>query len=407
MPKISNKKNKQKMIRDLDMYIAKFLEYLDSLHFSKSVIQKYNSHLHKYQCFCVQNNINDFLSNDTFSNFFKSIRNFSTYSFRFSFKVLNKFKDFCLLESFKIAYISNYECLKSIDLGRCLSSFNSFLIQSQIRTSSRNAQYNIVKRFLIYLEKLHILSLENLSSNTVYEYVNSSNFANATKCNYAKVLKKFFDFTFENNLTAFSGKLLFSRIKCNHNERILSFYTSQEISKLISFIDTNSKIGKRNYAMLLLAAILGFRASDIINLKLNDINWNNKIISIKQQKTGKDLIQPFPDEVFFALLDYIKNARPIADCSDIFVTSVVPFRKLSPSALSAITTKYFKLANIDISKRKHGIHSFRHSFSNNMLANNVSLQDISASLGHSYLSTTTMYTNIDINTLKLLSLEVN
>ena len=76
------------------------------------------------------------------------------------------------------------------------------------------------------------------------------------------------DFTFENNLTAFSGKLLFSRIKCNPNERILSFYTSQEISKLISFIDTNSKIGKRNYAMLLLAAVLGFRASDIVNLKL-------------------------------------------------------------------------------------------------------------------------------------------
>ena len=159
--------------------------------------------------------------------------------------------------------------------------------------------------------------------------------------------------------------------------------------------------------MLLLAAVLGFRASDIVNLKFNDINWNNKVISIKQQKTGKDLIQPFPDEVFFALLDYLKNARPIAKCSNIFVTSVVPFRELSPSALSVITTKYFKLANIDISKRKHGIHSFRHSFSNNMLANNISLQDISASLGHSYLSTTTMYTNIDINTLKLLSLEVN
>ena len=407
MPKISNKKNKQKLLHDFDTYLEKFLEHLESLHFSKSVIQKYNSHLRKYQYFCIQNNINDFLSKNSFFNFFKSIRNFSTYSFQFSFKVLNKFKDFCLFGSFKIAYISNYECLKSTDFERCLSSFNSFLIQSQIRTSSRNVQYNIVKRFLIYLEKLQILSLENLSFNTVYEYINSSNFSHATKCNYAKVLKKFFDFTFENNLTAFSGKLLFPKIKCNPNERILSFYTSQEISKLISFIDTNSKIGKRNYAMLLLAAVLGFRASDIVNLKFNDINWNNKVISIKQQKTGKDLIQPFPDEVFFALLDYLKNARPIAKCSNIFVTSVVPFRKLSPSALSVITTKYFKLANIDISKRKHGIHSFRHSFSNNMLANNISLQDISASLGHSYLSTTTMYTNIDINTLKLLSLEVN
>ena len=170
MPKISNEQNKQKLIHDLDRSITKFLEHLEFLHFSRSVIQKYNSHLRKYQDFCIQNNINDFLSKNAFSNFFKSIRNFSTYSFQFSFKVLNKFRDFCLFGSFKVAYISNYECLKSTDFGRCLSSFKSFLIQSQIRTSTRNAQYNIVKRFLIYLEKLQILSLENLSFNTVYKY---------------------------------------------------------------------------------------------------------------------------------------------------------------------------------------------------------------------------------------------
>ena len=95
MPKISNKKNKQKLLHDFDTYLEKFLEHLESLHFSKSVIQKYNSHLRKYQYFCIQNNINDFLSKNSFFNFFKSIRNFSTYSFQFSFKVLNKFKDFC------------------------------------------------------------------------------------------------------------------------------------------------------------------------------------------------------------------------------------------------------------------------------------------------------------------------
>ena len=406
MPKISNKTYKQKMISDLDMYIVKFLEHLESLHFSRSVIQKYNSHLRKYQYFCIQNNISDFFSTDTFSKFFESICNFSTYSFKFSSKVLTKFKDFNLLGFFKIVYASNCECLKSTAFKQCLSSFNSFLIQSQITTSTTNAQYNIVKRFLIYLEKYQILSLDNLSFNIVYEYVNSSNFAHATKCNYAKVLKKFLNFTFQNNITSFSGKDIFPRIRVNYRNRILSFYSIEEISQLLASVNTDTPIGKRDYLIILLASTLGLRSGDISNLTLKNIDLEKKFIKIIQHKTKKELIQPFSEEVLLALLDYLKNSKPKCNSNKILITTVPPFRPLTTSAIHKIITKYFKIANINISNRKHGAHSLRHSLANNMLINNVSLQDISASLGHEYLSTSVMYTNIDLKHLKLISLEV-
>ena len=90
MPKISNEQNKQKLIHDLDRSITKFLEHLESLHFSRSVIQKYNSHLRKYQDFCIQNNINDFLSKNAFSNFFKSI--FSNCIFLYAFFIFSSFR---------------------------------------------------------------------------------------------------------------------------------------------------------------------------------------------------------------------------------------------------------------------------------------------------------------------------
>jgi len=391
---------------EIEQSISKFLKYLEEQQYSKETINKFTPHLEKFKCFCAQNNIINFLDMSTLSLYFKSTKHFSSYSLKLSHNVLYKFRDFTLTSSFKVAYLSKSNSLKSHTFSNSISLFNSFLEQTEIKESTRLSQINIVKNLLFYFEKNKIMSFDNNISSYIYNYINSSSLAHATKCNYAKIIRKFFDFTFSINLTPFSGKQVFPRVHRNESERILSFYSAKEISKVISIIDTNTKNGKRDYIIILLAAVLGIRSSDISNLTIQNINWDMQTLDFIQQKTGQSLVQPFTDEIFYALLDYIKNARPKTNCENLFVTSTVPFRKLHPSTLSNIGHKYFKLANIDISTRKHGIHSLRHSFANNMLHNNVSLQDISASLGHSYISTTTMYTNIDIQTLKLLALEV-
>lgn len=407
MSEISNKKTKNIKGSELEQYINEFIEKLEFEHFSKHVIQKYKSHLFNFKKFCFQHNITDFFSNNTISKYLKAISNSSNYSVKFSKKALNKFKDFSLTGSFKSVYLENSNCLTSVEFNNCLNAFNDFLEISEIQKTTKKLQSNVVSRFLNFLEKNNIFSLNTLSYENIFKYINSLNLAHATKCNYSKILKKFFNFTFQKNVTSFSGNDLFPSIRRNQNERILSFYSIKEVSKLISSIDTSTKIGKRNYAIALVAAVLGFRASDIVNLKLDNVDWNNRIIKINQQKNHKELIQPFSEEVFYALLDYLKNARPVTHYDNIFVRFSAPFSALSPTALSVMISKYFNLANIDISSRKHGIHSLRHSLANNMLHNKVSLQDISASLGHSYISTTTLYTNVDITTLQLLSLEVN
>lgn len=406
MPEISNKKVKIVKGSELEQHISEFIKKLEYDHFSKPVIQRYQSHLCRFKKFCNQNNISDFLDDCTISKYLKSISNSSNYSIKFSKKVLNKFKDFSLTGSFKSIYLEKTDCLASLEFINCLISFNKFLNKSEIKETTEKIQFDVAFRFLIFLEKNNIFSFNSLSHENIFKYINSLNLAHATKCNYSKILKKFFNFTFQENITSFSGNVLFPSIRRNQNERILSFYSVREVSKLISSIDTTTKLGKRNYAIVLLAAVLGFRASDIVNLKFDNIDWNNKIIKISQQKNQRELIQPFSDEVFYALLDYLKNARPATNYDNIFVRFSAPFSALTPASLSNMLSKYFNLANIDVSYRKHGIHSLRHSLANNMLHNKVSLQDISASLGHSYISTTMLYTNIDTTTLKSLSLEV-
>ena len=407
MPKISNIQNKIEERRNFELNISSFLKYLEQQQFSKSVIERHHMYLSRFQDFCIQNNISDFLSNHAISTYLKSINASQLYTIQFSRKTLQRFKDFLLTGSFKIIYLKDKIFPTSTEFNKCLESFSDFLSQSEIKNSTKESQFNRIRLLLIHLEKSNISSFKDLSRQDICNYINSSNVASSTKVLYANTLKKFFNFAFEQNWTSFSGNELFPKIRRNPHERILSFYSIQEVSNLISVIDTSTKIGKRDYSIVLLASVLGFRASDIINLTFDNIDWDKKLIKIFQQKTGKELIQPFPDEIFFAILDYLKNARPKTNSQNIFVSFTTPCFALSRSALSKITTEYFKLANIDISYRKHGIHSLRHSFANNLLHNNISLQNISASLGHSLISTSVMYTNIDINNLKLLSLEVN
>lgn len=79
---------------------------------------------------------------------------------------------------------------------------------------------------------------------------------------------------------------------------------------MLSAIDRNSPIGKRDYAMILLACILGLRIGDIKKLRFQNFNWEVKKLSLIQRKTHKPLILPIPDAVGWAIIDYIKDGRP-------------------------------------------------------------------------------------------------
>ena len=69
-------------------------------------------------------------------------------------------------------------------------------------------------------------------------------------------------------------------------------------------------MGKRNYAMTLLASRLGLRASDIANLRFSQIDWDNNLITLTMQKTHKIIQLPLLAEVGNALIDYLRSGRP-------------------------------------------------------------------------------------------------
>ena len=189
--------------------------------------------------------------------------------------------------------------------------------------------------------------------------------------------------------------------------KIPSVYSREEVERLIDAIDRGNPQGKRDYAMILLAARYGLRASDIIGLRYCNLDWTNNRIVLLQQKTGKKVELPLSEEVGKAIIEYLKFGRPNVDEPYVFITAMAPYCKLTSTGMNITITTYMRQADIGFEERKHGPHALRHSLASNLLSLNEPMPVISEILGHSATESTMCYLRVDFNQLKQCALEVS
>lgn len=175
--------------------------------------------------------------------------------------------------------------------------------------------------------------------------------------------------------------------------KLPQIWTAEEIEKILAAIDTENPVGKRNYAMFLLMARTGMRISDVVSLKLSNIDWKRNCISLTQQKTGNIFGLPLSKEIGMAIVSYLKNGRPQSSSDYVFVRHNAPYDSLDyHNNFNSELRRYMRRAGITIPTEKHtGVHTFRHSFATNMLKEETPLQDISQILGHSDINVTETY----------------
>lgn len=258
-----------------------------------------------------------------------------------------------------------------------------------------------------YLGDLGVTSFQDCCPKNVTGFLDSlSELSSSTKSGKLFILRHFFNYLYDEKCIIFSGTELFPVIVSNKRERILSFYSEAEIKKLISYVSNYTAKGKRDLLIVLLAAELGIRSGDICRLKISDIHWERNTIEFIQFKTNVFNQLPLLENIKFALIDYLKNARPTCESDLLFVGIKNNYQMIGASQMHSVVSKYFTLAGIDISKRKHGPHALRHSLASNLLMNNTPMHVIKDVLGHTNLNTTRVYLNIDFNTLLNFALEV-
>ncbi len=183
-------------------------------------------------------------------------------------------------------------------------------------------------------------------------------------------------------------------------------YSEEEILRFERAINRTSDVGKRNYAMLLLATRLGMRSGDIAKLSLDELDFEYEAICLIQQKNGEMLHLPMLLEVRKSLTDYINNARPKVASNTVFLRHNAPYQGITTSVLRFETSKYFGLASIDISGKKHGPHTFRSSLASSMVNDDVPYEAVRTILGHSDPDAIKHYAKLDIEKLRECAIEV-
>ncbi|MGH9630447.1 MAG: site-specific integrase [Bryobacteraceae bacterium] len=167
-----------------------------------------------------------------------------------------------------------------------------------------------------------------------------------------------------------------------------------------------SQTGLRDYAMLLMLATYGLRSGEVLRLRLEDIDWREERLRIRQSKTGVESFLPLVPPVGEALLKYLKDGRPETDRREVFLRVRAPFTSLAGGgSLAGIVVRRLRESGIEV-KGRHGAHAFRFARALSMLRASVSPKWIGDVLGHRSSSSTQTYLRLATEDLRALSLEI-
>ena len=175
--------------------------------------------------------------------------------------------------------------------------------------------------------------------------------------------------------------------------------SESDLLTLVEFVDPGTPRGRRDFAMLLLMSNLGLRRSDVALLKLDDVDWANGILRIRDSKSISDRSVPLDAETGAALEDYVLNARrrdveskslSLPDGNEESGSSMT-FSQVG-SALNLLSEK----AGVKFP----GMHSMRHAVATNMVNNGVGIKPIADILGHEDIGTTMGYIRVDLASLR-------
>jgi site-specific recombinase XerD len=179
------------------------------------------------------------------------------------------------------------------------------------------------------------------------------------------------------------------------------YLSIEQVEKILSGCDRYTRVGRRNYAVLMLLARLGLRANEVRSLTLDDIDWRKGELTIHGKGRPPEQM-PLPVDVGNALSAYLANGRPPSSSRVVFVRMMpphVPFTK--SSAISAIVLDAIRATGID--SHCTGAHVFRHSLATKMLRKGSSLREIGQVLRHRDEDTTRLYAKVDLTRLRTLA----
>lgn len=316
--------------------------------------------------------------------------------------------------------LSDYQHFSTVMIRRRLnrvfptaleSAPEGYLKQMELRGRKKNtvlSHRKFLLRFTDFLDSIGIAGYGYLTPDTVNQFIKVilCNYSNSVAMEYYSILRRFLQYLALSGNTKEDLSLKLVPVKrSSTSARIPTTLTMEQIESILSSVDRESPQGKRDYAVLMIAIKLGIRTCDIRSLRPSNFDWDQHMVSFTQIKTGEPLSLPFPVDVGWAVIDYLKNGRPVSDAPEIFLRAVAPYESLQN--FDNILIKHMRKAGIPLDSLKHhGLHSLRHSLATHMLDEGIPITSIQGVLGHVNAESTEKYIGVNVRQLRSCALEV-
>jgi integrase/recombinase XerD len=272
---------------------------------------------------------------------------------------------------------------------------SAFLSTRRLRNLSPNTIifYNQhLDKFMEFMESHYPdVSLEQIEHNILREYVSGlkENHSAGGVNHHIKVLKILFKFMVEEGVINKNPSKKISRIKIDQNA-IATFSNSQIMAMLEVTKHQMDFPGVRNYALITLLFDTGCRISELLELKVSDIQLDEKILTVKG-KGGKGRVVPFGDRSLIGIVKYLNKRDRLFGKEGVFFLT-----KFGDPLTLRMTNKIIerigykaKVENVRLSA-----HTFRHTFAKNWLMNGGDIFSLQKILGHRTLDMVRNYVNI-------------
>jgi integrase/recombinase XerD len=290
-------------------------------------------------------------------------------------EVFCRFKGVCWVD---VSELKKKRQIETINVKKqCPVEFTDYLKRINYSYNTQKSYQSCLKEFINFHKDKDIKALNNTDIISFMDFivqkkkVSSSyqnQFINAIKLFFEKILKK---------------EAEYYQIERPRKEKKLPIVLSQE--EVVSFFKYF-----RNRKHLLIFKIIysaGLRRSELINLKIKDLNFDRKTLNIRAAKGARDRISLLPESITEEIKDYIREYKPTV----FLFESTRPGIPYSASSICKLMKRSVKATNINPDATPH---SLRHSFATHLLENGTDLRYIQQLLGHSSSKTTEIYTHV-------------
>ncbi len=281
-----------------------------------------------------------------------------------------------------------------------IKEFKYYLkVERSLAENSVNAYIRDIRKLADFGSKIKVDEL-NISVNEIREFIADLNSKNISARSQARIIsgvKAFFKYLIIEDYITNDPSMLIENPKIGL--KLPEVLSVGEIELIISSIDLSNKQGERNRAILETLYSCGLRVTELINLKISNINFKEGYIKVIG-KGDKERLTPIGSNALKYVLIYVNEVRihhKISKNQEDFVFLNNRGNKLSRVMIFTLIKRIVEKIGI---KKKVSPHTFRHSFATHLIEGGADLRAVQEMLGHESITTTEIYTHLDRDYLR-------